>query len=105
MYQRLLTASPTAIVLVAVGLLAVTFQVLLPVVPVLVERSGPHGSAGAATAALFIAMASGEFVTPWLMSRWRAADLLIAGELLIALPSLVYLVPRASPFAMLSAAA
>src|SRR6266849_7089227 len=51
---------------------AISFNILLPVVPVLMERRGPHGAAGAATAALFVGAVAGEVLTPWLMSRWSS---------------------------------
>ena len=62
--------------------IAITFNMLLPVVPVLVERRGPHGAAGAATAALFMGAVAGELLTPWLMSRWSSSRLLVAGPAL-----------------------
>jgi predicted MFS family arabinose efflux permease len=83
----------------------ISFQTLLPVVPVLLERSGPHGAAGAGTAALFIGTVAGELVTPWVMSFWSPKRLLIGGQLLIAVPSLVYLFPDAPAAPMLAAAA
>jgi predicted MFS family arabinose efflux permease len=70
----------------------------------MVERAGPHGSGGAATAALFIGAVTGELSTPWLMSRTRSTHLLVAGQLLTAVPSLVYVVPHLPIFAMLAAA-
>jgi predicted MFS family arabinose efflux permease len=78
--------------------------VLLPVVPVLVERAGPHGAAGAATAALFIGAVAGELFTPWLMSRWSSSRLLIGGQLMTAVPSLVYVLPHVGGALMLAAA-
>jgi len=85
--------------------IAITFNMLLPVVPVLVERRGPHGAAGAATAALFIGAVAGELLTPWLMSRWSSWGLLVAGQLMTAVPSLVYVMPRPDATLMLAAAA
>ena len=84
--------------------ISVNFQILLPVVPVLVERGGPHGMAGAATAALFIGAVAGELSTPWLMSRQRSTRLLIAGQVLTAVPSLVYVIPHAAVSVMIAAA-
>lgn len=84
---------------------AFSFNILLPVVPVLMERSGPHGAAGAATAALFVGAVAGELVTPWLMSRWSSSRLLAGGQLMTAVPSLVYVLPHASALLMLGAAA
>jgi predicted MFS family arabinose efflux permease len=84
--------------------IAVSFNVLLPVVPVLMERSGPHGAAGAATAALFVGAVAGEVLTPWLMSRWSSARLLVAGQLMTAVPSLVYVLPHPQPWLMLASA-
>src|SRR6266446_3376372 len=40
--------------------IAISFNIMLPVVPVLTERAGPHGAAGAATAALFAGAVAGE---------------------------------------------
>src|SRR5258708_27304106 len=84
---------------------AISFNVLLPVVPVLMERRGPHGAAGAATAALFVGAVAGEVLTPWLMSRWSSTRLLAAGQLMTAVPSLVYVLPHQDAWMMLAAAA
>jgi predicted MFS family arabinose efflux permease len=84
--------------------IAISFNVLLPVVPVLVERSGPHGAAGAATAALFIGAVAGELFTPWMLSRWSSSRLLVAGQMMTAVPSLVYVLPHAGATLMLAAA-
>src|SRR5712691_2387392 len=84
---------------------AISFNVLLPVVPVLMERRGPHGAAGAATAALFVGAVAGEVLTPWLMSRWSPTRLLVAGQLMTAVPSLVYVLPHPEAWLMLAAAA
>jgi len=84
--------------------IAISFNILLPVVPVLLERSGPHGAAGAATAALFVGAVAGELITPWLLSRWSSSRLLIGGQLMTAVPSVAYVVPHASALLMLSAA-
>jgi predicted MFS family arabinose efflux permease len=84
--------------------IAITFQILIPVVPVMVERGGPAGSAGAATAALFLGAVTGELTTPWLLSRWRSTHLLVAGMALTAILSLVYLVPHTPKWAMIAAA-
>jgi predicted MFS family arabinose efflux permease len=85
--------------------IAITFNVLLPVAPVLMERRGPHGAAGAATAALFVGAVAGEVFTPWLMSRWSSTRLLVGGQLMTALPSLVYVLPHPDAWLMLVAAA
>jgi predicted MFS family arabinose efflux permease len=84
--------------------ISVNFQILLPVVPVLVEHGNAHGAAGAATAALFIGAVAGELSTPWLMSRQRSTHLLVGGELLTAVPSLVYVLPHPGLLAMIAAA-
>ena len=68
------------------------------------EREGPHGVAGAATAALFIGAVTGELLSPWLMSRRSSTGLLIAGQVLSAVPSLVYLLPHTPLYALLGAA-
>lgn len=85
--------------------IAIGFNILLPVVPVLTERSGPHGAAGAATAALFVGAVAGELLTPWLMSRWSSSRLLVAGQLMTGVPSLVYVLPHPEAWLMLAAAA
>ncbi len=85
--------------------IAISFSILLPVVPVLMERSGPHGAAGAGTAALFLGAVAGELVTPWLMARWSSSRLLVIGQLMTAMPSLVYVLPHADAWLMLAAAA
>ena len=84
---------------------AISFNILLPVAPVLMERAGPHGAAGAATAALFAGAVAGELLTPWLMARWSSSRLLVAGQLMTAVPSLVYVLPHADASLMLAAAA
>jgi predicted MFS family arabinose efflux permease len=70
----------------------------------MVERHGPPGVAGAATAALFIGAVTGELSTPWLMSRQRSTHLLVAGQLMTAVPSLVYVLPHPAILAMIAAA-
>ena len=85
--------------------IAISFNIMLPVVPVLTERAGPHGAAGAATAALFAGAVAGELFTPWLMARWSSLQLLVAGQLMTALPSLVYVLPHPDARLMLAAAA
>ena len=82
---------------------SISFSVLLPVAPVLLERLGPHGVAGAATAAIFAGAVVGELLTPWLMSHWGASRLLVTGQLLTALPSLIYIFPHATAWQMLAA--
>ena len=84
--------------------IAVSFQILLPVVPVMAERQGPHGIAGAATAALFVGAVTGELSTPWLLSRFRSSRLLITAQLLTALPSLVFVLQAPPTWAMLAGA-
>jgi MFS family permease len=91
-------------VLTAIGVcISTSFSVLLPVAPVLLERSGPHGAAGAATAALFIGAVTGELMTPWLMSWFSSTRLLAGGQLLTAALSLVITIPHASTWQMLAA--
>ena len=84
--------------------IALNFQILLAVVPVLLERSGPHGAAGAATAGLFVGAVGGELFTPWLMSRWSSRHLLITSQLVTAAATLMYLFPHPTPWQMLGAA-
>lgn len=96
---------PTLVLLAAVACFSSSFNTLLPVVPVLLERAGPHGAAGAGTAALFVGTATGELMTPWLLTFWSPKRLLIGGSLLVAVPSLVYLLSHAPAPLMLTAAA
>jgi predicted MFS family arabinose efflux permease len=96
---------PTLVLLAAVACFSSSFHTLLPVVPVLLERAGPHGAAGAGTAALFVGTAIGELMTPWLLSFWSPKRLLIGGTLLVALPSLLFVLPDAPGVLMLTAAA
>src|SRR5487761_637012 len=98
-------ATPSTAVLAGLGAsISIGYQVLLPVAPVLLERLGPHGAAGAATAGLFLATVVGELLTPWLMSQWSASRILIASQLLTAVASLVYLFPHVTAWQMLAAA-
>lgn len=97
--------NPVVLPLVLAVSISLTFQILLPVVPVMVERQGPHGIAGAATGALFMGAVTGELSSPWLMTVWRQRGLLIAGQLVTAIASLVYLVPGATTPLMIGAAA
>ena len=78
---------------------------LLPVVPVLLERNGPPGAAGAATAALFVGAVAGELVTPWLMLRRSSSGLLLTSQLVTAAASLVFVAPQPAAWQMLAAAA
>ncbi len=96
--------SPTLLLGALAVLVAITFQILLPVVPVMVERAGPHGAAGAATAALFLGAVTGELTTPWLLGRWSSKRVLISAQLITAVASLVYFIPHAPWWAMLGAA-
>lgn len=101
---RAAITSPLFLIAALAVCISVNFQILLPVVPVMVERAGPHGAAGAATAALFIGAVIGELSTPWLMSRQRSTHLLVGGQLLTALPSLAYTIPHPAVLAMIAAA-
>ena len=95
--------SPLVVLSAFAVCISVAFQILLSVAPVIAERAGPHGIAGAATAALFVGAATGELSTPWLLSRLRSRHLLVAGQILTAVPSLIYLVPHAGLWALLIA--
>ena len=97
--------NPVVLPLLLAVSISLTFQILLPVVPVMVERQGPHGIAGAATGALFLGAVTGELSSPWLMTVWRQRRLLVAGQLVTAIASLVYLVPGATTPLMIGAAA
>ena len=97
-------ASPAFVLAGLAVCISLTFQILLPVVPVVAEREGPHGIGGAATAALFMGAVAGELLTPWLMSRLSSKRLLVSCQVLTAVPSLVYLFPHAAIWALLAAA-
>ena len=96
---------PGVLLAVLATCISLTFQILLPVVPVMVERAGPHGIAGAATAALFLGAVAGELSSPWLMTIWRSRQLMVTGQLITAVSSLAYLVPGAGTTLMIGAAA
>jgi predicted MFS family arabinose efflux permease len=101
---RTYLSSPTFLLAALAVCISATFQILLPVVPVMVERQGPHGIAGAATAALFGGAVAGELCTPWLLTRVRSLHLLVGGELLTAIPCLVYAIPGAATWELLAGA-
>jgi len=92
-------------VLVAGFLLITSFQILLPVVPSLLETRGPHGAAGAATGILFLTMVTAELLTPWLQRRWSAAHLLVVGSLMVGAPCFVYSMSELNSFWLLVATA
>ena len=97
--------NPVVLPLLLAVSISLTFQILLPVVPVMVEREGPHGIAGAATGALFLGAVTGELTCPWLMTMWRSRRLLVAGQVITAIASLVYVLPHATTPLMIVAAA
>ncbi len=86
--------SATRIALGIAVLLSIGFAVLLPVIPVVVERRGHAGDAGAATAALLATTVLSEFLAPALMARFSSRFLVIGGMLLVGLPCLAYLIPN-----------
>src|SRR4029077_19364474 len=45
-----------------------------------------------------------ELFTPWMLSRWSSSRLLVGGQLMTAVPSLVYVMPHAGAALMLAAA-
>lgn len=67
-----------------------SFQILLPIGPILLEASGPRGIGGAGTAALFAATVAGEFAAPMLLKSRRQWMVLLASQLFLAVPSLVF---------------
>ena len=84
--------------------ISVSFQILLPVVPVMAEHVGPHGIGGAATAALSAGAVAGELVTPWLMTVTSSKRLLVLGQLVTGIASLVYVVPALGSNLMIAGA-
>lgn len=74
-------------------LLATSFAVLLPVVPVIMESRGHPGDAGAATAALLAATVVGEVIAPVLLRRFSTRSLVFAALLVAGLSSLFYPIP------------
>src|SRR5260370_529062 len=78
--------------------------------PAMAVRAGRVGGRGAGagggrvTGALLIGAVVGELFPPWLMSDWSSSRLLVGGQLMTAVPSLVYVVPDASAALMLAAA-
>lgn len=95
---------PAVLVAALAVCISVSFQILLPVVPVIAEHAGPHGIGGAATAALSAGAVIGEVWTPWLMSRMSSRRLLIFGQLVTAGASLVYVLPDLGAGTMIAAA-
>ena len=86
-------------------LLSTSFAVLLPVIPVVVERQGHAGIAGAATASLLATTVVSEFLAPVVMARISPRVLVVAGMLCVGLPCAVYFIPGASLALILSATA
>ncbi|HZQ49765.1 MAG TPA: MFS transporter [Candidatus Dormibacteraeota bacterium] len=86
-------------------LLSTSFAVLLPVIPVIVERKGGAGVAGAATASLLATTVVSEFLAPVVMARVSPRVLVIAGMLFVGLPCIVYFIPGVSLAVILSATA
>jgi predicted MFS family arabinose efflux permease len=74
-------------------LLSIGFAVLLPVIPVIVERRGHTGDAGAATAALLATTVITEFLTPVLIGGISSRVLVVVGMALVGLPCFAYLIP------------
>lgn len=101
---RALLDSPTFLLAALAVCISFTFQILLPVVPVMAERRGPHGIAGAATFALFIGAVTGELTSPWLMRSRRSLHLLVGGQVVTALASLPYALSGVPIWGLLGAA-
>ena len=95
---------PSVLIAALAACVSLNFQILLPVVPAIAEKAGPHGVGGAATAGLSIGAVIGELLTPWLMSRITSRRLLVFGQLLTAASSLVYVIPALSAAVMIVAA-
>ncbi|GAA0240082.1 MFS transporter [Actinomadura nitritigenes] len=69
---------------------AISFYLLLSVVPLYAQGSGGGGgAAGLATGALMFATVCGEFGTPWLVNRYGYRAALGAGLVLLGAPALV----------------
>jgi predicted MFS family arabinose efflux permease len=93
-----------SVVLAGIGLcVSAGFSVLLPVVPILLERDGPHGAGGAGTAALFAGAVVGELLSLWLMSSFSSKLLVTAGMTLMAALSPVFVLPHAPGWLLLAA--
>jgi predicted MFS family arabinose efflux permease len=75
-------------------LLSVSFAVLLPVIPVIVEKHGRPGDAGAATAALLGTTVVSEFLTPALMTRFSSRMLAAGGMFIIGATCGLYFIPN-----------
>ena len=75
-----------------VGCLFVSTTLLVPVVPVLAERTAGSSGAGIATAAFYFPAVCVQLAMPSLLRRVPTAPLLVTGLLLAGLPSLLYIV-------------
>ena len=84
-----------------VGCLFVGTTLLVPVVPVLAERTAGSSGAGIATAAFYFPAVCVQLAMPSLLRRVPTAPLLVTGLLLAGLPSLLYIVLAERLFAVL----
>lgn len=76
--------------LIVAFLLAISYGLLLPVVPVIVEKQSGSGEAGAATAVLFGATVLAEVSAPILMARISSRSLVVTAMLLAGVLSPAY---------------
>lgn len=97
-------ASSNAPILVVSALATLSFQLLLPVFPIVAEQHGVHGSAGAVTTAIFLGMIGGEVLTPWLISRLSAPMTLALAELVVSASAGVFLVSDVTVLELLPSA-
>ena len=88
-----------------VGCLFVSTTLLVPVVPVLAERTAGSSGAGIATAAFYFPAVCVQLAMPSLLRRVPTAPLLVTGLLLAGLPSLLYTVLAERLSAVLAATA
>jgi predicted MFS family arabinose efflux permease len=66
------------------------FYLQLAAVPALAADAGGDAAAGVLTAALMLATVAGQAAVPALLRRWSASSVLVAGLLLLGLPTLIY---------------
>lgn len=84
---------------------SLSYQILLPVVPVIAQARGGPALAGAATTALSIGAVVGEVATGWLMIHITARKLILLAHLAVMGGSIVFALPDPAVSMLLGGAA